>query len=401
MAKGHDVFLVAFRFEGEAPESLLEYVRELKRYCQDVEIWEMPYRRRSLRWWAELSINPLLRDPFSCRRYWSRKLALLWERKLHEQHGALLHVDGPDLALYGIAAKGFSKVLNHHNCESAMALRRAQQESNPLKRAFLANHAGKLAHLEREVCHQFNVNTVVSELDALDLGKRDSRAHFHVVDNGTDTDYFVPSNEGEEKDSLIFSGSMNWYPNLSGIKFFRREIWPQLKNQRPGIRLYLAGQNPGPWLVRWAQEDSNVQLVISPPDMRPWLARAAVYVCPILDGGGTRLKLLDAMAMGKPIVSTTIGCEGLRAKHGEHLMVADTARDFAGEVSRLLEDRKLRQQLGDAGRALVEAQYSWQDIGARLEEAYRCALNPGGCGLRAGQASHSGSDALVGREFAR
>jgi glycosyltransferase involved in cell wall biosynthesis len=383
MARSYEVHLIAFRFEGESSNLLPGYVHELEKVCARVDVWEMPYPRRSLRWWVELALNPFYYDPFSSRRFWSPNLFERWECILKEQQGALLHVDGPDLAHYGIAAKGFIKVMNHHNCESGMILRRARKEPNLFKKAFLLNHAGKLARLERDLCHQFNVNTVVSELDARDLAKTSPRAHFHVVDNGTDTGYFVPSSEGPENETLIFSGTMDWYPNVSAIKFFLREIWPLLKSKFPIIRLYLAGQNPGQWLVQRTLEDPNIQLVISPPDMRPWLARAAVFICPIIDGGGTRLKLLDAMAMGKPIVSTSIGCEGLRVKHGENILIADTAREFAGEICRLMENEELRRRIGAAGRALVEALYSWPTIGARLQEAYRCAVNPDGCALRA------------------
>jgi len=119
---------------------------------------------------------------------------------------------------------------------------------------------------------------------------------------------------------------------------------------------------------RWPQEDPSITVVPNPEDMRPWIARAGVCVCPILEGGGTRLKVLDAMAMGKPVVSTTIGCEGLRVTHW------DTAKDFTAGLIQLFEREDLRRGLGTAGRSLVEREYCWERIGQQLRQAYRCAL---------------------------
>jgi glycosyltransferase involved in cell wall biosynthesis len=131
------------------------------------------------------------------------------------------------------------------------------------------------------------------------------------------------------------------------------------------------------------KHDANVVVVANPNDMRPWLARAAVYVCPILEGGGTRLKILDAMAMARSVVSTTIGCEGLRVTHGENILIADAARDFADSVVQLLENKGLRNKLAQASRALVEREYCWERIAHQLEQAYSCALEPESCDQRA------------------
>ena len=290
-----------------------------------------------------------------------------------------MHFDSPDLALFATAAKAFRKALNHHNCESAMADRRAQVESNPLKKAYLRVQARRWVELEQEICHQFDVNTVVSENDAQLLSSGNPYAHIHIVENGTDTGYFEPASIPVEPKSLIFASSMNWYPNLSAIQFFGREIWPLVKHRCPGVRLYLAGQSPPSWLVRWTKRDPDIILVANPPDIRTWVTRAAVFVCPIVDGGGTRLKILDALAMGKAVVSTSIGCEGLRVENGKNILVADAPSDFANEIVVVLHNEVLRRRLGAAGRGLVEKEYSWERIADQLEQAYRCAQHGGAC----------------------
>lgn len=378
-SKSWEIFLVAFNLQGYGSKSRRDYADELRKYCEKVEVWELPRPWRGVQWWAEMSLSPLFRAPYTCRAFWSAELAARWEQTFQDWGGALLHFDSPDLALFATGASNFRRVLNHHNCESAMAHRRARVEPNPIKRAYLKSQVQKLARLEEELCHLFEVNVVVSELDGQTLQARNPKAHVHVVENGTDTNYFFPGRSEEEPRSLIFAGSLDWYPNLSGLHFFVREVWPRVRRQCPNVRLYLAGKNPSRSVFHWARNDPNVVVIADPDDIRPWLARAGVFICPILDGGGTRLKILDAMAMGKPVVSTPVGCEGLRVKHGENILVADTSDDFANEVLRVLQNEPLRQNLGAAGRSLVEKAYDWGIIGEQLEEAYRCALDPGTC----------------------
>jgi polysaccharide biosynthesis protein PslH len=379
MSKSYEIILVALNFLGEPPRQLRSYISEMKKYCESVAIWELPHPWRGLEWWAELLWSPLFQAPFSCRALGSRENLLRWKKTLGEHPGALVHVDSIDLALFAGAANGFRKVLNHHNCESAMAYRRAQREPNPINKAYLWLQARKLAQLERSICNNFDVNTVVSEQDLHLLHARHPSAHIHIVENGVDTDYFIPASSEEEPHSLIFTGSLDWHPNLSAMRLLLQEIWPQIKASLPDARLYLAGKNPPSFLRQRARDDPSIIVVPNPNDMRPLLARAAVYVCPILEGGGTRLKILDAMAMAKPVVSTRIGCEGLRVEHGETIFVADAPQEFADKVTQLLENLKLRHQLGKAGRALVEREYSWERIAQQLEQAYRCALQRGMC----------------------
>jgi len=390
ISSSYEITLVALNFFGEPPERLRSYIEELNQYCESVEIWELPYPWRGIRWWAELLWSPLLDPPLSCHALFSGRTFSRWRQILREHPGALLHFDSIDLALFAGAASSFRKVLNHHNCESAMAYRRARGESNPLKRAYLRVQADKLATLERSLCGDFDMNLAVSEQDMKLLRVNAPGAHIHIVENGVDTQYFIPTSTKQERHSLIFTGSMDWYPNVSGLRFLVREVWPRVKGKFRDARLYVAGKNPPKDVLQWPESDSGIVVVANPDDVRPWIARSVVYVCPILEGGGTRLKILDAMAMAKPVVSTAIGCEGLRVKHGENILVADAPHEFADKVTQLIEDDELRHQLGCASRALVEREYSWERIAHELEQAYRCALEPETCDQRARQCSRSG-----------
>src|SRR5206468_9875902 len=136
--------------------------------------------------------------------------------------------------------------------------RRLQHERNPFKRAYLHSQAHKLAGLERVICPLFHVNTAVSELDAQVLQKASPEAHFDVVPNGTDTDYFVPGAAQVEPNTLIFASSLNWYPNISAVQFFVREVWPRVKRQCPGVRFYVAGQGVSGKLAQWLKRDPHI-----------------------------------------------------------------------------------------------------------------------------------------------
>jgi glycosyltransferase involved in cell wall biosynthesis len=373
-SNSYDITLVALNLFDEPCEKLVSYKQELECVCKNVEIWNLPYRWRGSKWWAELLLSPLFSVPFSCRALFSPTNYQRWKEILREHPEALFHFDSIDLALFGTNMKGYHKVLNHHNCESAMAYRRAHREPNRIKRTYLSMQAYKLARLESSICGEFDVNVAVSDQDAELLRTQAPTAHFHTVENGVDIDYFVPANVPEEPHSLIFTGSLDWYPNISGIRFFVNDVWPLVKESFPNARLKIAGKNPPNEILQWHEIDSSISVIPNPQDVRPLIAQSAVFVCPILEGGGTRLKILDAMAMAKPVISTTIGREGLRVAHKENMLTADAPSEFADRVSQLFRDDHLRKQLGNAARATVEREYGWERVGCQLQQAYRTAL---------------------------
>lgn len=377
MSHKAEISLVALNQEGHARDLLSAYESELRKCCGEVIVWELPYRWRGLHWWMRLGLSPLDRYPMGCRGRWSKALGIEWQKILESHRDSVIHFDSIDLALYAPPTKGFKKILNHHNCESAMVKRRAELERNPLKRRLLASETVKIEELERRLCAEFDVNITVSDLDTEHLKSRAPSAQFHVVENGTDTRYFFPSDTPPEPNSLVFAGSLGWYPNLSAIRYFDAEIWPLIRKRRPNVKFYIAGQTPSQGLMSWGQSNPHVTLVPNPEDIRPWIARGAVFVCPIIDGGGTKLKLLDAMAMGKAIVSTGVACEGLSVTNGENILVADTPQDFADKVLNVLENEELRKRLAANGRAMVERTYSWDAVGLHLEQAIQQALGAG------------------------
>ena len=193
-----------------------------------------------------------------------------------------------------------------------------------------------------------------------------------VVSTGVDTDYFAPSAvdapESAIRNELIFTGSMDWLPNEDAMLFFCRDILPLIRAEEPGVHLTIVGRTPTPAVKKLA-DASGVTVTGRVDDVRPYIREAAVYIVPLRIGGGTRLKIFEAMAMGKAVVSTTVGAEGLPVTNGEHVVLADEPRAFAASVVGLMRDRESRARLEAAARALVVERYDWSAVAGELEDA--------------------------------
>ena len=187
-----------------------------------------------------------------------------------------------------------------------------------------------------------------------------------VVPTGVDVDYFRPST-GEEQGGLVFTGAMDWMPNEDGVFYFVREILPNIRRDVPEVTLSVVGREPSARLKALAEGECGVRVTGRVEDIRPYVHEASVYVVPLRIGGGTRLKIFEAMAMGKAVVSTSIGAEGLPVRHGTNIILADDPKAFAREVVMLLRDPIARAALGRAARELVAQKHSWRAVTAEFE----------------------------------
>jgi glycosyltransferase involved in cell wall biosynthesis len=281
----------------------------------------------------------------------------------------IIHVDTLALCQFVEPARSPPAVLTHHNIESVLMARRAEAEAGLLARQFLQRESAKLSAYEARESPRFDVNIVMSAHDEQTLRERVPGVHTAVVPNGVDVDYFKPDGTGETP-ALIYTGGMNMFANRDAVMYFLSEIWPQVRERHPDVRFFAVGQDPPRELTAIAERDSRVVVTGYVDDIRPYVRAAAVYVVPLRVGGGTRLKVLDAMAMGKAMVSTSIGCEGIDVRPGEHLLTADDPGSFAAATLSLLEDRARRQALGRAARQRVEQLYAWNVVGNQLLDAY-------------------------------
>lgn len=334
---------------------------------------------------AETEIFPLPGDPRKLRRAWLLLTGLArkqshWEhwfrsadmvarvRELRSRFD-LVHVESAVLGGYRDAIGDSTLVLSHHNVESELVRQRSGTARFAAARALLRQEAAKMEALERDWAPRAAVNVVVSELDGERLRKIAPGATIEVVPNGVDTEYFrADPGVISDPSTLVFAGGMDWYPNRDAMAHFATDIWPRLIATNPSRRLIVIGRSPPRELS--ALNDSRVQVLGFVPDIRPLVSRAGVYICPMRIGGGTRLKILDALAMSRALVSTDLGVEGLDLTPDVHFLRANSPEEFDRQIARLEGDEELRVRLGRAGREVVEQRFSWAVIGQRLLDCY-------------------------------
>ena len=252
----------------------------------------------------------------------------------------VVHFDTIGLAGYREEVGSLPKILNHHNMESHLLRRRVEFESHPLKRFYYAREAEKLERFQQRVCPEFNVHFTVSEVDRERLLELVPGLRAEVIANGVDVDYFRPSGEAQTPGNLVMASGMNWFPNRDAVLYMCDEIWPRLCARMPALTWTVVGSSPPQRLLDLAANDSRITVTGFVDDVRPYLDRAEIYLCPMRDGGGTRLKILDALSMSKPIVSTTMGCEGIDITPGLDVLLADTPDEFVEQVARLRARRR-------------------------------------------------------------
>jgi len=254
------------------------------------------------------------------------------------------------------------KVLFTHNVEATIWRRHYQVAANPLWKAISWLEWRRMEAAERRYLRLADRVLTVSGTD------RDAFAPFMepekltVIPTGVDVEYFQPMPAEEAPNSLVFTGSMDWLPNEDAIFYFVDAILPLIKRQCPEVSLEVVGRSPSRKLQALAQQEKSMRLTGWVEDIRPFVARGSICIVPLRIGGGTRLKIFEAMAMSKAVVSTTVGAEGLPVQAGENILLADMPNDFAESVVSLLREPNERKRLGTSARALVQEKYSWPKV---------------------------------------
>ena len=261
------------------------------------------------------------------------------------------------------------KVLFTHNVEAVIWRRHYEVARNPLWKALSWREWKRMEAAERRYLQKADHVLAVSENDREAFARFLDPRKLTVMPTGADTEFFQPSDEREIPNSLVFTGSMDWLPNEDGIFYFANEIFPLILAKAPDATLCVVGRKPSRRLQDLAARVPNIQLTGWVEDVRPYLAQCAVYIVPLRIGGGTRLKIFEAMSMAKAVVSTSIGAEGLPVKNGEHLLMADDPASFAESTLQLLGNASQRAQIGQAARHLVEENYSWATVSKGFAQA--------------------------------
>ncbi len=264
-----------------------------------------------------------------------------------------------------------ASVMFTHNVEAEIFERHAARASG-VWRLVWADQSRKMRRFEAETLRRFDSVIAVSDRDAAALEKRYRLPAVEAIDTGVDLDFFAANPPGPapapDGGTLVFTATMSWPANVEGIHYLLDEVWPILLRARPGMKATIIGRNPPASLSDKIKERGlNVTLTGFVDDIRPHVAAADVYVIPLWVGSGTRIKAFEAMAMGRPVVSTSLGVEGLDVTHDEHFLRADNTEDFARSILSLLNDRPRGTRIAAAARALMEEKFSWSVVAKQFE----------------------------------
>jgi len=261
-------------------------------------------------------------------------------------------------------------VLFQHNVETILWQRHTQNASDPLRRAYFHLQAQRMFAFERHICRSAAGVVAVSDADAGLMRSIFGATRVTAVPTGVDVPYFTPqAHAAGTVADLVFVGSMDWMPNSDGILYFVDQILPLIRRKRPNCSLAIVGRAPGPEIRALAERDPLVQVTGTVPDVRPYLWGSAVSIVPLRVGGGTRLKIYEAMAARTPVVSTMIGAEGLHVESPRDIHIADTPDTFANACLHLLDDDAERTRLADTGYELVATKFSWDHVTRCFEQA--------------------------------
>jgi glycosyltransferase involved in cell wall biosynthesis len=380
LSRAHEVHLLAFvqskiirDLLGGVEEGLERARAHLSEYCARVQFLPIPSDSSSLHQTLLAARSLTGGHPYTIRWLQSdiaRRVAKEWNAAIDFD---VVHFDTLSLAPYrGIFSRA-ATCLDHHNIESEMMLRRSRIEELPLKRLYFWQEGLRLRRYERRVCPHFDLNITCSSLDTERLQGVAPGVAVAEVPNGVDTEYFRPNADFEQACSLVFAGNMSWYPNAAAMLFFADKVWPALKAKLPRVTMDVIGGNPPQHLLALASRDKDFRVHGFVSDVRPYIGRAAAYICPIMDGGGTKLKILDALAMGKAIVAHPIACEGIEVQDGRDVVFARQPDEFVRSIVTLMESPELARRLSLNARTLAESSYSYSFIGRGLVSAIeRC-----------------------------
>lgn len=265
-------------------------------------------------------------------------------------------------------------VLSQQNVDSAIWHRLTDETSNLCYKIAYWTQKKSFQRYEHKLSPKFDAVTCTSEIDAAIFEKHCPQDRVKVIPNGVDVTHFIPDFGAEDAAHLIYIGSMDWYPNEDAVSFFVDDVLPTIRENVKNVKFSIVGGNPSDHVQQLADKE-GIFVTGRVPEIKPYFSAATVFVVPLRIGSGTRLKILEALAMGKAVVSTTVGAEGLALQNGEEIMIADEPNQFAEVVTQLLTDPALRKKIGENGRKRVEQDYDWRNIGQKMLTVYESIID--------------------------
>jgi glycosyltransferase involved in cell wall biosynthesis len=372
LVQQHKVTLLTFVRPGADKPEDIAHLAEL---CQAVHT--VPMRRNRLRDAKFFAQSLFTQTPFIIARDYVPAMADKIRQLARSETFDAVHVDQLWMAQYALIAKQSAPsppklVLDQHNAVHLIPGRLADSETNPLKQRILAREARLLAAFEPEICHKCDYVVWVTDEDrrAVAAVSKNKQMLSTVIPICANPTQIQPVSNASNKKRITFLGGLHWPPNAQGIVWFAQHVFPEVRSQIPEARLTVIGKSPPAGL-----EGEGIEITGYVPNLAPYLEETAVFIVPLHAGGGMRVKILDAWSWGLPVVSTTIGAEGMAVQHEENILIADTVPTFAQAVIRVFSDSALALQLSDKGRQTILQKYNWQTIYSAWDDVYRQICN--------------------------
>ena len=368
LSRRHSVTLVSSVCRSDE----MDHASAVKDFCQNVITTVLPNGTRSVV--SRLSRGVLSRRPLIQSFYYDARLAAKVKELTSRVAYDLIQVEFPFLAPYLSAVEPRSrakKILTMHNIESLRFERELQLAHWGKRRLVLLGNHLFFREWEKEALRQFDGIITVSDLERTWVQQHAPQSLVDVVPNGVDTEYFRPGSPiaSTSNPYIVFTGAMDYPPNVDAAGWLCSEILPQLQRSVPGIRLKIVGKNPHPRVLELGQR-KGVEVTGTVADIRGYVAESLALVVPLRSGGGTRLKILEAMALERPVISTTVGAEGLDINPGTDILIADDAQRFVDHIRSVLGSPEKAEAIGKAGRRLVMGKYDWRVCLGGLERLY-------------------------------
>lgn len=378
LAERSQVTLLAFTDQDESPREPPEALAPVENpYDQVITV-----KRDPAYTFAKIVRGLWGRTPLPVLNYTTDSMKTALEGILAEKAFDLVQVESihlmAHLPIIRAAQKQPLVICDWHNIESELMRRYSEREPNLLRQAYAAKTARLMREFERRATHDFDAHVVVSEKDAERLRALNPDVRVFVIENGVDTSYYSDARMERGADlpgkrRIVFVGSMDYHANIEGAVKFAREVWPTLHARQLNMVFTIVGRDPSRE-VRELAQTPGIEVTGTVDDVRPFYRNAVASVVPLNVGGGSRLKILEAMAAGVPVISTTLGAEGLRVQQGKNVLIADTKEQQIEAIIGVVENEEQQKRLVDGGRALVSNHYDWARLGAQLFETYQGLL---------------------------
>jgi sugar transferase (PEP-CTERM/EpsH1 system associated) len=376
LAKRHEVTYLAFAGP-DTPETYVDGMKAVASHVETITRSDPP--KGTWRFYADAGMHVFDPLPYAVGKYRSAAFRGRLKQLLGERAFDLIVCDFLFPAVNLPRALPCAAVIFTHNVESEIWRRHAETKTGRLSRWLYGVQYRRMLRYEERALRRFAGVLAVSDADRETFARiypNTMRTPVRVVPTGVDTEYFTASLSAPDARELVFTGSMDWLPNEDAMVFFCRDVLPLVHAEEPGVTLSIVGRAPTPTVTRLTGQP-GVRVTGRVDDVRPYMRDAAVYIVPLRIGGGTRLKIFEAMAMGRAVVSTPIGAEGLPVAGGEHLMLADRPETFARAIVTLLRDVNRRRVLETAARTLVVERYDWSAVARELDRAFMSVAGRG------------------------